>query len=791
MGYKKVYYDDIWEITSNCAKKSRSWQEDLIKVNNSISQFQSSNALKGNAADSLNSYMSEVYGTLVCVIGSILQTFESQAESYYKGYFNAVDSGDGKKGGRYTTIVYSEVNPYGSIENRLKTISRKVNETSSEANKVKNSISHLVKISAYPKTSSINNSVNDAIKIALRLNEKVNNYEASRTNDFVEIDNLIEQAKKIINSQLGKSRIPVIEYQSGSVNNMCDLDEINVNLEAANKIVTDFQNSKDYKEAVNLAINRDAILEEQAKEDRQWVQWAVVGVAVVGGIITTVVTLGTAGPGACVLVGAAVGAATAATSCIADNYVENGTLFEGMDWSNFGKEVLVGAAVGGGTGYFSSVSSGSAIKQPIKAATRALYENTVKEGIEGTVRIAWDVGDAFINQKPGNYVQSVLKDDVDSLLRGVFVEGAEEFVGGYVGGKFNIDTSDKKFAQRFKESTVENAAKNVAGGVFDTAIDIGEGVVCSDSSKKVSSILWDNSKKRVSEFIGDTAGDLVTDGFKGADNIKKSKFVKTGAQTVRDTVSDVVKDGADTVTGRTLDYLDGTEKDAGKIFDLDDLKENGQKYGAKYAKKFVDNGFKNATKNSDRKTYSDMKKVSYENEQGERVVDVVEVGDYAYTKEDYDAAKNNAGKGAYKDKTVQDILGMSKDTDLSKAQNKTVSIDNIEKYSSKSTRKTTDTVSIKNGNETYTYKKDYYDSAVNAAGKGDYKNKTVQDILGISNDVDVSEDNVTYKRINNDKIGVDKQVSLTQDDTSAAKKIKINEKTDNSKSKAKATDILK
>ena len=63
--------------------------------------------------------------------------------------------------------------------------------------------------------------------------------------------------------------------------------------------------------------------------------------------------------------------------------------------------------------------------------------------------------------------------------------------------------------------------------------------------------------------------------------------------------------------------------------------------------------------------------------------------------------------------------------------------------------------------------------------------------MGISNDVDVSEDNVTYKRINNDKIGVDKQVSLTQDDTSAAKKIKINEKTDNSKSKAKATDILK
>ena len=376
-------------------------------------------------------------------------------------------------------------------------------------------------------------------------------------------------------------------------------------------------------------------------------------------------------------------------------------------------------------------------------------------------------------------------------MQGVFVEGAEEFVGGYVGGKFNIDTSDKKFAQRFKESTVENVAKNVAGGVFDTAIDIGEGVVCSDSSKKISSILWDNSKNRVSKFIGDTAGDLVTDGFKGADNIKKSKFVKTGAQTVRDTVSDVVKDSAETVTGRTLDYLDGTEKDAGKIIDLDDLKENGQKYGVKYAKKFVDNGFKNATKNSDRKTYSDMKKVSYENEQGERVVDVVEVGDYAYTKEDYDAAKNNAGKGAYKDKTVQDILGMSKDTDLSKAQNKTVSIDNIEKYSSKSTRKTTDTVSIKNGNETYTYKKDYYDSAVNAAGTGDYKNKTVQDILGISNDVDVSEDNVTYKRINNDKIGVDKQVSLTQDDTSAAKKIKINEKTDNSKSKAKATDILK
>lgn len=67
----------------------------------------------------------------------------------------------------------------------------------------------------------------------------------------------------------------------------------------------------------------------------------------------------------------------------------------------------------------------------------------------------------------------------------------------------------------------------------------------------------------------------------------------------------------------------------------------------------------------------------------------------------------------------------------------------------------------------------YYESSLNVAGTEEYGGKTAQEILGIPDDVDLSEDNVTYKRVDNDKIGHGKEVELHNDYGTNATKIHI------------------
>ena len=262
-----------------------------------------------------------------------------------------------------------------------------------------------------------------------------------------------------------------------------------------------------------------------------------------------------------------------------------------------------------------------------------------------------------------------------------------------------------------------------------------------------------------------TAGAVVSEGvFSGVDDID-NKAGKVVMETVKDTVTKSVKNVTKGVTGRTMDYIYGDEKDAARILgdiweeDLDSGRTIAQAAGESAGEHIADEAYK------EDKYYNDLSKIDKD---GDGKIEVVQFDDYAVTKQDYDAAVENAGKGAYKDKTVQDILGLPKDTDISSGKKRTVSIDMTEKYSSD--RKTTDTVTI---DGKYTFSKSYYESSLNAAGSDEYGGKTAQEILGIPNDVDLSEDNVTYKRIDNDKIGQGKEVELHSDYGTNATQIHI------------------
>ena len=558
---------------------------------------------------------------------------------------------------------------------------------------------------------------------------------------------------------------------------MCDIQQILVDLEVTSEKVSAITENEYFEEDAELVQNRDELIKEEAS--REWVQWVAVGIAVVGGIVLTVVTVGGAAPLTCAAVGAGVGAVTVASSKFADNYVETGSLVDGMDWSDFCKEVLIGAVGGAVGGYLGAVSTGSAIKQPIEKGMSALANTLIKEGAKGVTGTIWEtgetiyeVGEAVVAGKPGDEILSVLGAGVDEIgtevvdtLKDMSVEGAKSFVGDTIAGQFDIDVSDKSAFRKIGEKSAEEIGKGLAGGTVNTLWDVGEALLDDNSSTTVTSALQKGLKETVQDVTSSTAKAVVSEGiFSGVDSID-NEAGKVAAETLKDTVADTAKNITKGVTGRTMDYVYGDEKDPGNIFgdiweeDLKSGRSIAESAGRSAGEHIVDEVFK------DDKYYVDLKRIDKD---GDGKIEVVQFDDYAFTKQDYDAAVKNAGKGAYKDKTVQDILGLPKDTDISSGKSRTVSIAMTEKYSSN--RKTTDTVTV--GGK-YTFSKSFYESSLNVAGTKEYGRKTAQEILGIPNDMDLSEDNLTYKRIDNDKIGQGKEVELYRDYNTKATKIHI------------------
>ncbi len=782
MSYTKIYYDDIWEATSKSSEKCNEWLPEIQALSKSLTAFVESESFKGQAATNMKSYLEQVHGILTTIIGNVIQTYSVLAVDYYGGYTRIVDTGDSDKYGlRYTTIVSAEVNETGSIQTKLNNILRTAGQVASDANSVKNSISDLVSIASYPMTNNLYEQINAAKSKAQTVHNNAVEYEGSRVNDFNEIDGLISQALSIIKAQLGTSRIPVIAYQQGSIGAMCDINKIRVDLEATSEKVKSITENKNFQEDQNLVLNREALVQEEEEASREWAQWVAVGIAVVGAIALTVVTAGGAGPVACAVVGGVVGAVTVASEQLAEHYVETGSL-EGMDWSEFGKEVFVGAAGGAVLGYLGAVSQGSAIKQPIQKAATALGNTVLKEGAEGAVGVAWEIGEgigeigvAIVSAKPGEDVISVVSAEFSEAAgevggemlktaKDITVEGAKSFAGGFVAGSFDIDTSDKSVLRKVGEKAAEGAAEGVAKGTMGTIWGVGEAVLDDNSSTTVESALKQGLKDTVKDVAGSATSSVVSEGiFSGVDNID-NKAGKIATETVKDTVTDTVENVTKGVSTRAMDYIYGDEKDASKILgniweeDLEGGRSIAQAAGESAGNHIVDEAFK------DREHYNDLKKIDKD---GDGKIEVVQFDEYTVTKQDYDAAVQNAGKGAFKDQTAQEILGLSRDTDLSSGKHQSVDIDYTQKHSNDKPFTNTVTVDGK-----YVFTKDYYDSTVNAAGTKEYEGRSVREMLGVPEDTQL-KDNVTTNIVRTDSIGRGKDVELHKQSGTNATKIDL------------------
>lgn len=698
MAYKKVYYDEIWNVTSNGVKLSNDWCNKLDTISKKQKVFTDSTFIKGRAADSSKQYFKDIHGTLVTLLQAICQTYMAKSSEYYIGYKNQVDSGDGSDFGlRYTTIVYNEVNKNGKVPQNIKKLQNQAVTVSNDALRVKREIADLVQISS-PQLDNLINQLNRASKKATEVSDKVENYESGRSSDFINIDNLIGHAKNIINHQLSANRYSVITYVSGSIGSVTDFQDMSDNFDACAKTIDEFQNSDYYDEAMALSFNRDAMLSEEEKANREWAKWIAVGVAVVGSIVVIVVTAGTTTPLVCAGVGAAVGLTTAATNAFVDNYIETGSVVDGMDWSQFGKDCLIGAVTGAISGYIGSASSGSVIKQPIDKALYSLAGTVVENGAEGLINVTWDFGEAIIQGKPGSEIISILEEDTNEMLKNILVEGATDFVGDFVGAEFDVDSSNKKFFKKLGEETVENAAEAVAGNLFESVWDVGEALLDPNSIEGFTSIL----KAEAVDFAGSTLNDFVSSEIESVFTVAKDNFDDSrknkDSNPILDVLSNVIVDTVGSTTGNVAGALSNQGIDI--LFDRKDSIDIKQIWeedldsgrtilttaGSSLGKHGAEEIFK------DEKFYINLEK---KDKDGDGAVDVVIFDKYMVLKEDYDAAVEVAGKGAYKDMTVQDILGLPKNTSVSakKVKIESVSIDELKK-SDYNARKTTNVTRI-------------------------------------------------------------------------------------------------
>lgn len=694
MSYRKIYYDEIWEITSKSAEHCKKWLEDIEKIGTNEEKLVGLTEFEGKAADGIKDYFSQFHGLVAGIMSNICYGFLMKAVSYYSGYKNQVDQGDGSD--RYTTILYDEVEFNHAIHGRIKNIQDRAETVASAARKVQNSISDLVDLPS-PRVDELVRKLNGALYEAVSLSKRADAYEESRKNDFAELDVLIESLKKIINSQLGKDRVAPSDFHLASVGDMCDFNQLIISMDKLNEDNKKFAESSEYDEAMNLAFNRDVIIKEEEKEERQWVKWVAVGVSIAGSIALTVVTLGTATPFMCAVIGGTIGITTTAVNKFADNYVENGSFTEGMDWNEFTKDCLKGGISGAIAGCLGSSSIGSNITKPIDKALFSVAKVSVETAADGLVDIAVDVGEAIINKKPGSEILSILDEDTEKMIKNLTVDIGTTFVESYIEGKFGVSSADKGFWRKLGEESVKNIAGAVTSGTVSTIWDVGAAVVDPDSSVNMRSILEENIQKAKDKFIKSEVSSLFGTISKNVDK-KLDKINGTYAKVILKTAEGTIFDTAETVTDAVLDqstdYLIFGKKTNGKIVDFNEIWEEELDGGLKIAEKSGENLGDNIIKaqNEKKEFRNKMEKKDYDKD---GKIDIVVFDKYSVLKEDYDAAVALAGKGDYKDQTVQDILGLPRNTAVSEGHVRIVSadIDELQKSSYKG-RKTTNATKI-------------------------------------------------------------------------------------------------
>lgn len=680
MNYK-VNLDSLERIYTSVSEQSDDWLEELEKTKGKVEALMSTNRMFGAAADSIKQYMEVVHLTLIQTLAQAVYLHSSNCLLYKVDYQKNIDTG------LHFKIRSSELRDY---KERISNTQKKAIEIDGSIDYVLKGIKDIFVISCsdistvdYQHTQ-LTNYLND-------LDEKIIALENNHYNaDFVNTSDLIRTIKSFITELLNADR----SYRTNfTIQDLASSDAFKelygVTVEVGKELES---KASSIESATKFQAEYVLALEEEEKESREWIQWVALGVAAIGSVALIVVTAGGATPLVCAAVGAGSGILTAAATNFADNYVETGSFTEGMDWSEFGKDCLVGGVTGAISGCLGANAVGSAIKQPVDKALFAVAGSVVENGAESILETTWDVGEAIIQGKPGSEILSILEENTENMMKDIVVDSAGEFVTNYIGGNFDVSTADKGFWRKTGENFAKSVSEGLAKNTTETVWDIGDAVLDPNSSESFSTILQREGKEFVHDFAENVVESTVDafiesgiDSYKDSHKSDSSNFKKVAGEFITSTTTGVAGGFAKGTATQGAEMLLGDRE----AFDFEEIWEEDMEGG----RKAVGSAINDAAKEGADLHYEDEKtqiKLGRKDYDGDGKVEVVVFDKYAVLKEDYDAAREAAGKGAYKDMTAQDILGLPKNTPISEKRvvQKTVSIDKLQESEYKGRKKT-------------------------------------------------------------------------------------------------------
>lgn len=560
MGYK-VYYDEIWELVDIIRTVNSNWNEKFNVLSEKFEAFNDPEIFKGKGAESINTYFSEVHGTIIGQLRALYANLEECVQTYRSDYENQVDSGDGSETGvRFTTMVEDELKDGGKVCKNVNNMIDLNSSLRSDVNNIRYSIMDILSLGMSSAADNVERDLYEAKRIATDLNSKVLSNESKHRGRLDGVADLIGELKSIINYQLHENRKPLASYASGDITSMCDYNKLAV---ASEKVIANIEALQDeYSKSLENTFDRQALLdkekEQREKEANVW-RWVAVGVCLVASVAVTVATAGAATPLVLGAVGAATGIVSGVTNELADQYVETG--FEnGVDWSEVGKVAVVSGVTGFVAGYAGgAIAGGSGVKTVVQKVGQNIGKEVISNVSGCVAGTLYDIGESAITGKP---LETTAGDFVKELGREV-VGGTVEGIVGTAFGELTDKIENKVF-----DGVKSGIKKDLGKIAYSTAADVVEGVAetvpIGIAKEAYSSALSKEEKFSWGDAFKETKEKLEVE------NLAKSAL--------NSAVNTVVKDHiADELVDEDKKFKKQMEQKAGKDGKLDMIQfENGK-----------------------------------------------------------------------------------------------------------------------------------------------------------------------------------------------------------------------
>jgi|GEM_PF-2972216 len=292
MANNELYYDDLTNLAQRIAGGLKNRTQPLDELHQALKQLSTTNTVKGRAADSMQTYITEVHFTLIQALQLALNNYQMALGKYVKGYLEVDGNHDFKLVKEdleaHARQLTSNRSNYTSLGEQLRAISNEAEDLvwlgGAGANRLDN---------VAQKMDQMKKAAND-------LKETWDNYERSDPG-LKQVQELIARTQSLLQSTLKVPRGH--SYKPGSFKNLIGQDFMNA-FQMNAKYASDPANQKSFQDAwdsigKDYAEDQKRLAEIATKKDG----WDKLGMDIFFLLAGAAITVATGGAGAPLVLG--------------------------------------------------------------------------------------------------------------------------------------------------------------------------------------------------------------------------------------------------------------------------------------------------------------------------------------------------------------------------------------------------------------------------------------------------------------------------------------------------------